>query len=272
MLLACGSSWRLREGERLALGCASRAYWTDADGDGWGDPDLPPQDLCAPDVDLGLTATVGLDCDDGDPEVTGRIGSLCPADLAEGVPAGLLGVEWGGQEYAAVWGPEVATSDAVVVGAACAAWGGEPAVFAAAADVVTVTSRLAASVGGGRLFAGWLGVSWEGDLLDGAWTFGASGDDALLGADELPWCGSVPAPTDAWPELNPADADHLAAMEEELPGLRLALSLDAIGQVCLGLPPAAGDGVSDAAYGTWDAHPLCGRPRPDPAAWAPITQ
>lgn len=267
LLLACGSSWRLREGERLALGCATASYWLDADGDGWGDPDVPEQPLCGPDADLGLTATVGLDCDDADPEVTGRVGSLCPVDLVIGTPAGVLGVEWGGVEYAAAWGPQAVTTDAVGAADACAAWGGGLAAFGAAVDAETVTSRMGVAVGPGRLFAGWLDAGWQGDLTDGSWTFGGGGDDGLLGGDELPWCGAEPVATDAWPELNAADPVHRAAMEEELAGVRLAVTLDAVGLFCVGLPQPQGDGVQDAAYGPWDAHPLCSRVRPDPATF-----
>lgn len=272
----CGSSWRLREGEKLAIGCPTRDLWQDSDADGWGDPDVTPQPLCEPDAVLGFTAEVGLDCDDDDPEVTGRVGSLCPEDLAAGEPAGTLGLEWGGVEYVAAWGPELDTSDAVAAAVACAAWAGpaalEPAeglvAFAAAIDVETVTARLSVAVGAGRVFAGWIDAGWEGAVDDGVWSWVGLGDDGLLGGDTLPWCGEIPEAVDAWPELNAADPEHRAAMEEELSGLRLSLNLDALGGFCVGLPVEAGDGVTDASYGPWQAHPVCARARPDPALWS----
>ncbi|MBN2798501.1 MAG: C-type lectin domain-containing protein [Deltaproteobacteria bacterium] len=54
-------------------------FYKDADGDGWGEFGSEPRLLVKANVAEGYTARNALDCDDADETITGKVGSICPA-------------------------------------------------------------------------------------------------------------------------------------------------------------------------------------------------
>ncbi len=266
LMAGCGASWTLREGDTLPIGCMSTWMYLDADADGWGDPDVPPQLLCAADQAAGLTATNGRDCDDSDPNVTGLVGQVCPAAF---VAASAGTVEAGGVvlesvELAWVHGPVGAPwVDPVVAESTCAAWGpgATLASFDDASHLVPVQDRVDIAIGT-RTFAAWVGVLWQGDLDDGAWVTADGVGDTLLGA-ELAWCEGEPGPADFWPDLRVEDPEGEAVMNDGLTDVRLALVAPAAGGWCLGWPDVAGE-----PFLRDRASLVCERPRPDPVDYA----
>lgn len=53
-------------------------FFFDEDGDGWGAPDSEARVLTTGNVADKYTARNRRDCDDGDPTITGKMGSICP--------------------------------------------------------------------------------------------------------------------------------------------------------------------------------------------------
>ncbi len=277
VVVGCGSSWDIRKGEKLEVGCAESFFYQDADGDKWGDPNSEPVRLCSADVDAGYTASNGRDCDDGDEFITGLVNSECPQGLVpavDGVEPPIGGAVFGDSEFAFVHG-EAAVVRHTMATLACKRWGsvddsvdppveeGHLATFANLAGVQAVTDALEATLEPGTVDALFVGIEWDGPAVDnGQWSWVDDSDDAVI-TQAFSWCGGVePSPVDFFPLMNPLDPDHVPAMVEQLPELRLAYVRQEDGQWCLGLPLDAG---GDPRFTTSDAHLLCERPTPDPA-------
>jgi hypothetical protein len=129
--------------------------------------------------------------------------------------------------------------------------------------VVQLQTPIAAS--GSAVFAGFVGIRWEGEVDNGFWTWMDDSPDTLI--DGIGFCEGEPEPTDFFPNLFLGNPEHRAVMEDELHRLRLALVLNSAGAWCLGLPyEATGDPEGD--YGPDRGHFICERPAPDPAAYA----
>lgn len=304
MLASCGSSWDIRKGDTLPIGCDVSYFYADGDGDGWGDPDSEPQELCQADVEQGLTASNGRDCDDANPSITGIVGTVCPAYMLS-VDGGVLphdGLIFDEAEFAYLYGadaPVVRHQSAIE---ACQAWGAEDAegstnlgtlaTFVSQAEVAEAQSAIEVSIAGGSgVHATFIGIGWDGpsaDPDDGQWAWvdnaadGGQANDTLI-TQAFSWCGGVaPIPGDFFPLLNTSDPNHVPAINAQLDLLRLAMVLDESGNWCLGLPWQAipsqildeiEQGTADfndpvvadvSRYSTSDAHILCKRPRPDP--------
>lgn len=293
LLAGCGNFWKLDpalEGE-----CRETfRFFTDVDGDGWGDPEGLAQDLCAGDASRSLTALNGLDCDDGDPLLSGGgLGSVCPTGLvaAENGSTVALAAAWSqDSEFVAVFGGASRLS-ASLAETACGWWGSGDTVgegFVGFGDAhlailsdstvrVAVQDAVDASPGLSGDFEAFVGIRWEGGLLgeglDASWV--SSVEDPEQGTripgrwdgewiwgdgvavDAGLWCGEPPTPSDLHPGLSPDDDANEGFWEGALPGLRLALIRDGSGW-CVGVP---GDG------GTPDAHVVCERPRADASAF-----
>lgn len=80
-LVGCSSNFQTSRTDPV---CTPYPWFLDADGDGWGDPNTTGIVQCNPSDETDFTANNNRDCDDGDASITGRAGSLCPADVAIG--------------------------------------------------------------------------------------------------------------------------------------------------------------------------------------------
>ena len=80
-MVGCGSNFKTIPTDPV---CTEYPWFLDADADGWGDPNSTGIMSCNPDDATGFTVTNNRDCDDADASVTGRAGSLCPADVPIG--------------------------------------------------------------------------------------------------------------------------------------------------------------------------------------------
>ncbi|MEM6929209.1 MAG: hypothetical protein AAF602_19880, partial [Myxococcota bacterium] len=65
-LVACGSTWDLRRGDTLPIGCIEVTTFVDDDGDGWGGPGERGEVACITALPAGAAGN-DLDCDDDDP-------------------------------------------------------------------------------------------------------------------------------------------------------------------------------------------------------------
>jgi hypothetical protein len=266
-LAGCGSYWDLRKGESLAVGCAGQLNWyPDADGDQWGDPGSTPTPSCVPDEAHGLTASNDLDCDDSDPDITGKAGAICPSQMVDGAATCVAGVRQGGSEYVATC-DETPLTEFAQAEQDCAAWAGTETPEAVANgrdghrglaalktefESNSIQDWLAPRIGGTPT-AIWTDLRWSGTLDDGQWQW----DDGSLPTYLAPCGGVEPKPADFWPELVPGVPESDAAVEAHLGDVRLALVFDGTGW-CRGVPTAAG-----SAYGPRTAYTLCERPSPD---------
>ena len=303
-LSGCGSSWDIRKEDELPVGCAESFFYADADGDGWGDADSAPEVLCSADVERGLTASNGRDCDDGTASITGLVGNTCPDGLVstpDGIPAPHGGAVFDQAEFAWVYGeagPVLRHSAGVT---SCEGWGatvdqvkqGSLATFSSQPELEAVVDELEAAVSAGTgAFAAFVGIEWDGTAVDnGAWSFVDDSADGLIEqAPDLNWCDTEPLPTDFFPLLNPEDPEHVPAINAQLGELRLALVRQESGTWCLGLPyhaipsdiwedlQAGTANLNDpvvaevSRYTTSDAHLLCKRVKPDPANYVHFSE
>jgi hypothetical protein len=278
----CGATWGFggEANDVLYTQCAEpKTYYFDGDGDGWGDPDQPGvADACEPDASNFFTATNAKDCDDDDVDVTGLVGSLCPAQLADtSGEISYVGKVTGGNEFTYVHGASPAPIDVRDAEERCAQWGATELID----GVWNSTGGLATfGLGDSALedlqksveanvesnFVAFVGVEWSGSILDGAWSWTDDSDDARI--DSIGWCADEsPLPEDFFPGLNPNDADHAQIIEDGLEWIRLALITD--GETwCLGLPTDAStlDSTSVTSTGTEldVAHVMCERLPPNP--------
>lgn len=267
----CGSSWQIRENSVLEVGCVERAWYVDADGDGWGDGASTPEVGCEPPDVRHLTAANGRDCDDQSPTITGRTGAACPDGLLAG-PVAFRGLVHGASEYVVLHGEGTPVARFTVAESSCAGWSGADPVdgawiprgglvtFGSQAERAALQTAVEETVGAGGAWAGFVGIRWEGDLAGGDWSWVDDSNDALI--DAIGWCDDRPLrPQDFFPGLDPEDPERAPGLVAELPHLRPALVLRD-GGWCLGLPDDAGP-----PYTRWEAHFVCERPAPDPGAY-----
>lgn len=302
VLAACGSSWQIRKDEVLEIGCPEKYFYPDADGDGWGDASAEPVASCEPLREQDLTAANGRDCDDGDPTITGRVGAICPEGLlASSSTISFGGVLFADQEFVFVHGGSTPVASYAMATTSCQEWSGSDlvdddwvprgslATFNALAELVAVQDELEAQVQAGTfgVFAGYVGIGWEGGLQTGAWSWLDDSGDNLI--NQIPWCSGALKPADFFPRLNPDDPEHIPALEEAMGALRLALVLPENGNWCLGMPRDAipvdirqqlDDDTADlsdpvvaafARYTRTEGHFVCERPKPDPSRYQEYT-
>ncbi|MBW2253318.1 MAG: hypothetical protein JRI25_01820 [Deltaproteobacteria bacterium] len=254
MLPACGSNWKAYG---IDTACERELYFTDSDGDLWGDPEAAGEESCTPPPG---TARNNRDCDDDDaPEITGRTGSLCPEHLVHhdaSDPSDLTEFTAliDGSEFIVVH----ADTDLVWPAAAedaCGPWGWGGCVGEAdeCGHLATVESQpqlnaLIDALPSGQAYAGWVGFhptdhTWGYRDSTGAWI----DDDAEIAA--------LQRLCDTSRTYDPGT-------------LYLALVVDAAGDWCLGTPEEANPGVGDPAYLPLYGHFICERPIPDPDQFA----
>lgn len=297
--MGCGSSWQIRKDVVLEVGCAEKAFYPDADGDGWGDAASEPVASCNPPEGGGVTASNGRDCDDTKKSITGRVGAMCPEGLvASDEPIAFEGVVYASSEFVFLYGEETPALRFTSATTACQDWSGadladglwvprgDLATFDSQAELAEVQDAIEGALESGEVYAGFVGIGWEGDLQSGAWSWTDDASDAVI--DILPWCAGEPLPEDFFPNLNPADPEHAPGLEDELENVRVALVLEESGSWCLGMPldavPAAvrdelEAGSADltdpyyagmAALTYTDGHLVCERQTPDPANYQEI--
>jgi len=226
------STWDLPDVGGPGAGYVDRAYYPDADGDGWGD-DLELTMMSRADDTEGMVRN-NRDCDDGDATVTGFIGALCPDTLVlDDEPTEVVGILTSDRDFVAVH-PSAPVEHPVPAEVACRWWGlvGHLATFSDMAEFGLVRDRLDEAADG-EPYAVWIGLASDGEQW--GWT-----DDTDPGViDAIGWCDAVP-PNAAWHDR--------AALVKRSDGW------------CLGLPPQSGG----AQYSNYTGHFVCERPAPDP--------
>jgi hypothetical protein len=271
----CVSYWDLRRGEELPYGCTGELLWfPDADADEWGDPGTSGEPSCGPITDQGRTASNALDCDDSDPGITGRVGSICPDQMAflQGGTPCVEGIQVGNSELVATCGgsppvfPDPAAAD-------CGHWSSwdtslgsdapQPINLGLAAletepESNAVTTWLAEA---GEPRAVWVDLRWVGSIESGTWQW----PDGTA-PTWIPACGAQePVPADFFPHLVAGTPEGDATLQDSLRYVRLALIFDGTSW-CRGVPPEAYDEATDTTFAA--AHALCERPRPVLADYA----
>jgi hypothetical protein len=276
ILAGCGSSWTIRAGEELSVGCPLYNFYPDADGDGWGDGTEDPVTACEPDNQAGITSKNGRDCDDGDETITGKVGSQCPYELVDDMYAGVV---FEGSEFAIIYGDADSTTRATTSEDLCKSWSGRDeegflsgglATFSSAAELQDVTDAVEAAVGDSA-FVGFVGLAWDGTSNDdGSWQWTNEEADESLIESQLNWCGGVePAPLDRAGFYVPGNPDHAAGANITIETTRLALVLDEAGNWCLGSPHEVDepDEALAEAYSMEYAHFICQRQKPTISDW-----
>ena len=305
LVAACGNYWVLDES--LPSPCEKRLFFTDTDGDGWGDPYGVVEERCNGDVERQLTATNGRDCDDSVAGITGRVGSVCPNQLAQGDAVELTGVVYGDREFLVVHGGAAPEFYGNVVQHKCRAWGGgvqtagqdtettDDDTWEPAGDLATFASRdewdqvqiaidraLDESTAEWPVFAGFVGVGWSGDVSRewvGSWDWLDGDEQSSFSLESIPYCDEQPTPGDILPKMTPEDPLHGPTFEQQLPKWRLSLVKPYGSDWCWGLPSAAlppsdssGSDTGIAAdgmpaYTLTNAHYICERPQPNEEQW-----
>lgn len=243
----CRFSWTAD----IDTGCPTiQTYYRDADGDGWGRAG-DSQLLCVPESDYRVAND--RDCDDEDAEVTGRVGSICPASLvtdpAGGATTAYVGVVVGTSEAIAVH-PPTARVVARAAEDACgsAGWGGDLATLPEGPAVVEVLDSLPAGTGA---WAGWVAVVYDAAESRWEWRSGeAIAETRLCRFDG----DGIPGPEDYDPDL----------------GFLALVKAGASTAWCLGTPdqvhtaPCAGESCYPERY----AHFVCERAPISPDRYA----
>lgn len=234
LLVGCGYNWKLRDS--IDTGQDLYTFYTDADGDGWGDPDGAYEVLPEADQARNLTARNNRDCDDDDAAITGRVASACPSQLV--TPSAEIdarGVIFGEYEFLLVH----RTTPTVWPTAAAAAcgpwgWGGELAWFDDDAELAELYSETSDFMD----FMGYIGAEPDGS---GGWQWVHTGAGKALST--IPWCS--------------------APVEAAVDGDRLTLVRQSDGW-------CKGSTADLALYNTEEhqAHFICKRPVPDPEPYA----
>jgi hypothetical protein len=216
-------------GCRQPLAPCDQPFYMDADGDGWGDPNVEPRLACAP--SCLYTASNPLDCDDGDPEVSAQLGAVCPADVFGEDPS-FQSFNTPVLEYLAWYGaaPKVEAEEAQE---GCVAWGGDLATWRNTQDLEAFLIELE----GISVYVGFVDLAPN---ANGGWSWGAESNILMEGL----WCqGEPPAP------LHPEE--------------RLAI-VKAGPAWCFGRPSDAPQSLNSGSDLTEQAYAICERPRPYP--------
>ena len=145
--------------------CAEfRTWYRDADGDRWGVVG-DSQDACGPSGEY--TARNDRDCDDADPAITGRIGSICPDRLVTNGAApdtdatAVTGVVVGTNEVVVVHGPTSPTY-ARAAEDACgeSGWGGGLFALSESSQIVAALDAVPDEA---TIWAGYVGIVFNPD-------------------------------------------------------------------------------------------------------------
>jgi hypothetical protein len=264
ILAGCGSSWVFRATEAFEdpppTDCQRSVFYKDVDGDGWGDPSGEFDELCEPSIELGFTASNGLDCVDDDALTTGEVGQMCPAEFHE--TTAWQGVVDASSELVVVHGNDTEVTRYTIADTICEAWGGQEytapeaedgegtyvvrgslATFGSAEQRDSVQQAIFDSVTTDpKVYAGFIGLAWDDTTSD--WTWVDDTDDAFIESG-FDYCGDKPTLADVFPTLDTGNPEHAALFEQEKGRVRLALIMQDAGDTmeastfCLGLPPSA---------------------------------
>lgn len=213
-------------------------WFVDEDSDGWGTGE--PSMACEPIVPH--TVRNGLDCDDGDDQITGQTGTHCPSELVviDSIPP-LAGLVLGDKEFIA-FGGEAGLQSSSGAQLSCENWAplgltadGHLVNFIDTAEYQSVLTDLVGAVRQPEQnWAAWLGIGM-GDTGALGWLHGGT-----LALDEIPSCyDSLPAP----------GVD---------PGFALVWEAGA-DTPCIGPPEQLG-----TPYAADGANLMCERPKPNP--------
>jgi len=257
---ACGSTWDLREGDALPIGCVEVATFADADGDGWGAGDPTGDIACVTALPMGAAGNA-LDCDDDDPDVTGFVGRVCPAALDAG--GSVAGLVVGPREFVAL----DATAAAVrytTAAARCEGWAEETSATARdgqrglatlqdSAELRALPAWLDGLPGVSSGYAAFVDLSWDEPSESWRWPDGSP-------PDGLPFCDGPPELGDLLDDIAPADPQADERLAEVARDGRLALIRGASGW-CWGAP-------IDAGFPAPEALAICERPAPNPVDYA----
>lgn len=210
-------------------------FYFDADGDGWGDPNVEPIMACAP--SCMYTAKNAMDCDDEREDVTALVGDICPIDAFGESPA-FTGFQTPAREYVAYYGatPQVNVDSAEE---ACEDWGGGLATFKDTADLEAFVERIANL----NNYVAYVALA---PTAEGGWAWDGESNILMQGL----WCGDGSAPT-------PQEGDT-----------RLAF-VKSGGSWCFGRAEDAPRPLGSAPVEADVAHAICGRARPFPETYAP---
>jgi hypothetical protein len=255
----------------VETGCPEfRTWYVDADDDGWGDASASQESCFADDP---FTARNDRDCNDADPLVTGRAGSICPSALVLDADGGasrplddVVGGRVGEVEVAAVYGatPLVwarAAEDACGPngwGGLAAGAGGTGLVSLPTGEaVVALLDRIGSVDDAPAVWAGYVGVVFDAAQGRWEWRTGEAVDETRLCRFDG---DGVANATDYDPEYG-----FLALVRDRPP-------LDGGGQNgdwCLGTPSdalgAQSCGGAIPCYEARYGHFVCGRVPPLPA-------
>jgi hypothetical protein len=252
MFAGCGYGWA--PNQIIDTEVSKLPYFPDADDDGWGDASSAGS-LLNEGGNAEFSVQNNRDCDDGNPDVTGLVGSLCPDQLAtEEVP-----LRYGESEYVVTTGP--VTADAPESGQvwgtyaddACGptGWGGSLAQIDDTVELSTITD----AVSDRPYWAGWIGIVSDGS---GGWKWASGGtfDFGQLGG----FCVGTDGPASPDDPGRP----YLALVKRQ-----------ATGSFCLGYPEDQFTNPADHYSNPAElaeihnnAYFVCERPAPNPADYA----
>ncbi len=256
LLVACGSTWDLRSGDVLAIGCVEVSTFVDDDDDGWGGPGDLGQIACVTALPAGAAGN-DLDCDDADPDVTGFVGRTCPSGLdPEGRVAGQV---VGQREFVALDGTAEPVRYTTAV-ALCEGWAIESsesglsgqrglATVQDTGELQALPKWLEGLPGVVPGYAGFVDLRWS--EADAGWRWPDGGEP-----DGLPFCDESPGLEDFLIDLAPTDPQRDALLDQVAEEARLTLTLGDDGW-CWGTPGNAG-------FAPQEALALCERPAPNP--------
>jgi len=264
----CSSNWQAYQ---IDTECQKVPYFTDADGDGWGDPADPGTLAC---TGGPSSARNNRDCNDNTDEqgasITGRIGALCPDQLVAQSGATQFAPVISGSEFVAVDGDtSLVWADAAAEACGTYGWGGHLATFRDASQLKTVLAGL----GSQDVYAGWVGYSpvvyqtcgsdsqspcdrWGSYDENGKWV-----EDTSAGTFQVPLCACVAPDADpaTCADKYTADLGYLALIRHRAGG-----STASEDNWCLGTPDEADVGDATPQYSRLYGHFICGRAIPDP--------
>lgn len=240
--------------------------FADADGDGWGGPKPLGELACVTSPPPGAAGN-DLDCDDGDPAITGLVSRACPDALDASPEARVSGRLVGSREFVAFHGATPPARYTVAVDR-CEGWAAEPlpaareghrglATLQDSSELTDLPAWLDGLVGVGPGYAVFVDLAYRSDSDDWRWSDGTA-------PEGLPWCGEGP-PTleDFLIDLAPQDPERDALLEAIADDARLVLGRTAEGW-CYGAPKDLG------ANDPQSASVFCERPAPNPVEYPTV--
>lgn len=248
LLVGCSSNWKAYG---IDTSCVDVTYFADLDEDGWGDPADEGTPSCEP-PEAGNVRN-NRDCDDSDPDVTGRIGALCPSQLvAQDAETDFTPVVSGSEFIAVHSNTELVWAAAAQQACGPYGWGGHLATFFDLNQLNTVLGAVsqdtyAAFVGYHPTLHEWGNYDDAGD-----WVAETEG-----GTFQAPLCNCVGS----------SDAGCGDVYTDDLRYLALVKNSAAANGFCLGTPDDADPGEGDPEYLRLYGHFICERDIPDPNDW-----